>query len=140
MFLRHRSISADTARTWGLGLNGRRLMLPIRDLQGRCCGFSGRSIGEEEPKYKNTAADALFRKSELLFGLDRAAQTIRRSGEALLVEGPLDVIQLHQGGFHQAIAAMGTALAPGQRQALQRCGLRRLLVRRRLDRRDRATT
>ena len=128
VFLRHRGISADTASAWGLGLNGRRLMLPIRDGQGRCCGFSGRSIGEEEPKYKNTAADALFRKSELLFGLDLAAQTIRRSGEALLVEGPLDVIQLHQGGFHQAIAAMGTALAPGQRQSLQRCGLRRLIA------------
>jgi len=127
-FLATRGLSATTAEAWGLGLNGARLMLPIRDLQGRCCGFSGRSIGGEEPKYKNTAADALFRKSELLFGLDRAAQAIRRSGEALLVEGPLDVIQLHQGGFPQAIAAMGTALAPGQRQALQRCGLRRLVV------------
>ncbi len=127
-FLATRGISAETAEAWGLGLNGARLMLPIRDLQGRCCGFSGRAIDGEEPKYKNTAADALFRKSELLFGLDRAAASIRRSGDAVLVEGPLDVIQLHQGGFHQAIAAMGTALAPGQRQALQRCGLRRLVV------------
>jgi DNA primase len=76
VFLRQRGLHADTASAWGLGLNGRRLMLPIRDRQGRCCGFSGRSIGEEEPKYKNTAADALFRKSELLFGLDRAAQAI----------------------------------------------------------------
>jgi DNA primase len=127
-FLATRGLTPETAEAWGLGLNGARLMLPIRDLQGRCCGFSGRAIDGAEPKYKNTPADALFRKSELLFGVDRAAQAIRRSGEALLVEGPLDVIQLHQGGFPQAIAAMGTALAPGQRQALQRCGLRRLVV------------
>jgi DNA primase len=127
-FLHQRGITAATAEAWGLGLNGRRLMLPIRDGQSRCCGFSGRSLTGEEPKYRNTAADVLFRRSELVFGLDRAADVIRRSGEALLVEGPLDVIQLHQGGVPQAIAAMGTALAPGQRQALQRVGARRLMV------------
>ncbi|MEB3167969.1 MAG: CHC2 zinc finger domain-containing protein [Synechococcaceae cyanobacterium] len=127
-FLRQRGLSAATAEAWGLGLNGQRLMLPIRDNQGRCCGFSGRSIGDEQPKYRNTTADVLFRKSELVFGLDQAADAIRRSGEALLVEGPLDVLQLHQGGFPQAVAAMGTALAPGQRQALQRAGLHRLVV------------
>jgi DNA primase len=127
-FLRKRGITAATTEAWGLGLNGRRLMLPIRDGQGRCCGFSGRSLTGEEPKYRNTAADVLFRRSELVFGLDQAAGAIRRSGETLLVEGPLDAIQLHQGGFPQAIAAMGTVLTPGQRQALQRVGARRLLV------------
>ena len=127
-FLAQRGLTPATTAAWGLGLNGRRLMLPIRDGQGRCCGFSGRSIAGEEPKYRNTTADVLFCKSELVFGLDRASETIRRSGEALLVEGPLDVIQLHQGGFQQAVAAMGTALAPGQRQALQKAGLRRLVV------------
>lgn len=127
-FLRQRGLTFVTAETWGLGLNGQRLMLPIRDSQGRCCGFSGRSLTGQEPKYRNTTADALFRRSELLYGLDRAAAVIRRTGEALLVEGPLDVLQLHQGGIDHAIAAMGTALAPGQRQALQRTGARRLLV------------
>jgi DNA primase len=82
-FLRQRAIRPDTAEAWDLGLNGRRLMLPIRDGQGRCCGFSGRTLSGEEPKYKNTAGDALFHKSELLFGLDRAAGPIRRCGEAV---------------------------------------------------------
>jgi DNA primase len=127
-FLAQRGLTPTTVEAWGLGLNGARLMLPIRDRQGRCCGFSGRSLGGEEPKYRNTTADVLFRKSELVYGLDQAAGAIRRSGEALLVEGPLDVLQLHQGGLPQAVAAMGTALAPGQRQALQKTGMRRLVV------------
>jgi len=127
-FLRQRAIHPDTAEGWGLGLNGSRLMLPIRDGQGRCCGFSGRSLSGEEPKYRNTAADVLFRRSELLYGLDRAAEVIRRGGEALLVEGPLDVIQLHQGGIEHAIASLGTAFCPEQGQRLLRLGLRRLWI------------
>jgi DNA primase len=127
-FLRQRAIRPDTAEAWDLGLNGRRLMLPIRDGQGRCCGFSGRTLTGEEPKYKNTAGDALFHKSELLFGLDRAAGPIRRCGEAVLVEGPLDVIQLHQGGIDIAVASLGTVLAEPQGQRLLRLGVRRLSI------------
>jgi DNA primase len=96
--------------------------------QGRCCGFSGRSLNGEEPKYRNSSADLLFQKSQLLFGLDQAAAGILSTGEALLVEGPLDVIQLHQAGFTTAVAAMGTALTLEQLQLLQRRGARRLLV------------
>jgi DNA primase len=103
-------------------------MLPIRDGQGRCCGFSGRSLNGEEPKYRNSSADLLFQKSQLLFGLDQSAAAIHSTGEALLVEGPLDVIQLHQAGFGNAVAAMGTALTLEQMQLLQRRGTRRLLV------------
>ena len=128
MFLAKRGITPATAEAWGLGLNGRRLMLPVRDGQGRCCGFCGRTTTAQEPKYRNSSGDALFRRSALLFGLDRAAAAIRRSGEALLVEGPLDVIQLHQAGICTAVAALGTALAAGQRELLQRSGVRRLLL------------
>jgi len=127
-YLELRGISPDTAITWRLGLNAQRLMLPIRDSQGRCCGFSGRSLNGEEPKYRNSSADLLFQKSQLLFGLDQAAAAIHSSGEARLVEGPLDVIQLHQAGFGNAVAAMGTALTLEQLQLLQRRGARRLLV------------
>lgn len=127
-YLRQRCISQETAIAWRLGLNAQRLMLPIRDAQGRCCGFSGRSLNGDEPKYRNSSADLLFQKSELLFGLDRAGAEIRRSGEALLVEGPLDVIQLYQAGITNAVAAMGTALSPEQLRLLQRAGARRLLV------------
>ncbi|MFN9643949.1 MAG: DNA primase [Cyanobacteriota bacterium] len=126
--LRQRGLTEDTAITWGLGLNGTRLMLPIADSQGRCRGFSGRTLTGEEPKYRNSANDALFRKQELLFGLHHAAEAIRRGGEALLVEGPLDAIQLHQAGFTTAVASMGTSLSVEQRQALLRAGAKRLHI------------
>lgn len=125
-YLEQRGISPETAIAWRLGLNGNRLMLPIRDAMGRCCGFSGRSLNGEEPKYRNSSGDLLFQKSQLLFGLDKATDAIRRSGEALLVEGPLDVIQLHQAGLDNAVAALGTAVTLEQLQRLQRSGTKRL--------------
>ena len=125
-YLELRGISPETAIAWRLGLNARRLMLPIRDAMGRCCGFSGRSLNGEEPKYRNSSGDLLFQKSQLLFGLDRATDAIRRSGEALLVEGPLDVIQLHQAGLDNAVASLGAAVTSEQLQRLQRIGTRRL--------------
>lgn len=101
---------------------------PSANSQGRCCGFSGRTLASEEPKYRNSAGDALFCKHQLLFGHHHAADAIRRSGDLLLVEGPLDVIQLHQAGFPKAVAAMGTSLSAEQLQALIKAGARRLLV------------
>jgi len=125
-YLEQRGISPETAIAWRLGLNASRLMLPIRDGQGRCCGFSGRSLNGEEPKYRNSSGDLLFQKSKLIFGLDRATDAIRRSGEALLVEGPLDVIQLHQAELDNSVAALGTAVTIEQLQRLQRTGTKRL--------------
>jgi len=125
-YLEQRGISPETAIAWRLGLNASRLMLPIRDAMGRCCGFSGRSLIGEEPKYRNSSGDLLFQKSKLLFGLDKATEAIRRSGEALLVEGPLDVIQLHKAGLDHAVSALGTAITIEQLQRLQRTGTKRL--------------
>jgi DNA primase len=127
-YLQERGLLPETAISWQLGLHQGRLMVPICDAQGRCCGFSGRALEGQEPRYRNSPADALFRRSELVFGLHQAAPAIRRSGEALLVEGPLDVLQLHQGGIDHAVAALGTALTPEQRQRLRRAGVRRLVV------------
>jgi len=127
-YLRERGLSEETAKAWGLGLNGCRLMLPLRDALGRTCAFSGRSLTGEEPKYRNSANDALFRKQDLLFGLDRAATAIRRSGEALLVEGPIDVLQLHQTGLDHAVASLGTAFSFEQAQRLLRSGAKRLWI------------
>jgi DNA primase len=126
--LSQRGLSDDTAKTWGLGLNGSRLMLPLRDGQGRIRAFSGRSLTGEDPKYLNSPNDALFRKQDLLFGLDRAGPAIRRSGEALLVEGPLDVIQLHQAGLDHSVASLGTAFSLVQAQRLLRSGAKRLWI------------
>lgn len=103
-------------------------MLPLADGLGRCCGFSGRTLTGEDPKYRNSANDALFCKSELLFALDRAAPAIRRSCEALLVEGPLDAIQLHQAGLEHTVASLGTSFSVEQAQRLIRCGARRLWI------------
>jgi DNA primase len=128
VYLRERGLSEETAKAWGLGLNGSRLMLPLRDALGRTCAFSGRSLTGEEPKYRNSANDALFRKQDLLFGLDQAAPAIRRSGEALLVEGPIDVIQLHQASLDHAVASLGTAFSIEQAQRLIRSGAKRLWV------------
>jgi DNA primase len=128
VYLQSRGLTPDTAHSWGLGLAGQRLMLPLCDALGRCCGFAGRAIGAQEPRYRNTTGDVLFRRSELLFGLHHAAPAIRRQEAVLLVEGPLDVIQLHQGGIENAVAALGTALTPEQRQRLERLGARRLIL------------
>jgi DNA primase len=126
--LAHRGLTPETVKNWGLGLNGGRLMLPLRDPLGRCVAFSGRSLTGEKPKYRNSANDALFHKAELLFTLDRAAPAIRRGGEALLVEGPLDAIALHQAGLDHAVASLGTAFSLEQAQRLVRCGAKRLWV------------
>jgi hypothetical protein len=68
-----RGLTPETASSWGLGLKGSRLMLPLADGLGRCCGISGRTLTNEDPKHRNSAKNALFCKSELLFTLDRAA-------------------------------------------------------------------
>ncbi len=127
-FLARRGIQAATAIHWQLGLAEQRLQLPLCDPQGRCVGFSGRALAEQQPKYRNSSGDALFQKSQLLFGLDRARSAIHSSQQALLVEGPLDVIALHQAGFTNAVATLGTSCSPGQLALLRRCGFQQLLL------------
>lgn len=87
-----------------------RVMFPINDARGDCIAFGGRVIGSGEPKYLNTSESPLFHKSEILYGLDKAKATMTSSGVALVVEGYTDVITLHQAGFTNAVATLGTAL------------------------------
>ncbi len=105
-----------------------RVMFPIRDPLGRLVGFAGRVLGDGEPKYLNSPESELFRKSELLYGLDRARGAVREQGEALVVEGYMDVIALHQAGFPTAVASLGTALTAGHADALARLDVRRLYL------------
>lgn len=92
-----------------------RLMIPIRDQNGRIVGFGGRSTQKEQnPKYLNTALTPLFEKGSLLFGLDRAKEAIRGQNRAVVVEGYMDAIQAHQRGFTNVVAQMGTALTDSQ--------------------------
>ncbi|MDY6878380.1 MAG: DNA primase [Chloroflexota bacterium] len=98
-----------------------RLMIPIRDAQGRVTGFGARTLDPEGvPKYLNSPQTALFDKSHMLFGLDLARQAIRREDQVVIVEGYMDVMQAHQAGFANVVAQMGTALTEPQLEQLQR--------------------
>jgi len=98
-----------------------RVMVPIRDRQGRVIGFGGRSLDGSEPKYLNSPETEVFSKGSHLFALDRAADPIRRADQAVVVEGYFDAIALHAAGINQAVAALGTALSRQQITQLCRC-------------------
>jgi DNA primase len=106
-----------------------RLMFPIRDVRGRMAGFGARVLDPEGvPKYLNSPQTPLFDKGRLLYGLDRARQAIRREDQAVIVEGYMDVIGLHQAGFANAISSMGTALTETQLRQLKRYSRRIVLA------------
>ena len=92
-----------------------RLIIPIADIRGRVVGFTARSLGSDDgAKYINSPETELFKKGELLFGLDKACDAIAKADEAVIVEGHLDVISLHQNGITHAVGSMGTALSTAQ--------------------------
>jgi DNA primase len=91
-----------------------RVVFPIRDHRGRTIGFGGRILGEGVPKYLNSPQTPLFDKSSVLFGLDLAKVGIRTSGQAVIVEGYMDVLMAHQHGISNVVAQMGTALTEAQ--------------------------
>ena len=97
-----------------------RVMFPVFDRKKRVIGFSGRVLEKVEPKYLNSPETELFHKGEQLFELPFAIDTIRQKNSAILVEGNMDVISLHQAGFTQTVAPMGTALTENQIQLLWR--------------------
>lgn len=105
-----------------------RVMFPIRDPLGRLVGFAGRVLDDSQPKYMNSPESELFRKGELLYGLDRARAEVRDVGEALVVEGYTDVIALHQAGFGTAVASLGTALTAAHADVLARLDVKRLYL------------
>jgi len=106
-----------------------RIILPIEDAHGRVIGFGARALGADaDAKYLNGPETLLFKKSRALFGLRHAAETIRRTGQAVLVEGYFDVLALHRGGFTSAVAACGTTLSDDQVDALVRAGCRELVL------------
>jgi len=105
-----------------------RVMVPIRDRQGRVIGFGGRSLDGGEPKYLNSPETEVFEKGKHLFGLDRATNAIRKDDQAVVVEGYFDVIALHAAGITNAVASLGTALSSQQITQLCRCCDSRRLV------------
>ncbi len=105
-----------------------RLMFPIADAKGNIIAFGGRILGEGEPKYLNSAESRLFNKSRNLYGLHLAAPHIREKGEAILMEGYIDVLTAHQFGLKNTVAPLGTAFTEDQAKLLKRYGGRVLLA------------
>lgn len=105
-----------------------RIMFPIADSSGRIVAFSGRifpdmpaQAGDQKPpKYLNSPETPIFKKSDILYGLDKAKKEIHHIGYSVLVEGQMDLVMLHQSGFSQTVASSGTALTEEHLKRLQR--------------------
>ena len=100
-----------------------RLLFPLADARGRVLGFQARKLREDDPlkaKYVNSPEGELFRKGDLLYGLDRARAAIAKQERAVVVEGNTDVLALSQAGIEPVVASMGTALTERQLKELSR--------------------
>jgi DNA primase len=99
-----------------------RIIFPVFSIGGQVAGFGGRTLGTDPqtPKYLNSPESATFEKSRLLYGMHTAKDSIRRQEQAILVEGYMDVLALHQAGLTNAAASCGTALTPYQARILHR--------------------
>ena len=95
-----------------------RVMFPIQDSNNRVIGFGGRVMGDGKPKYLNSPETMIFDKSRNLYGLNFARSS--RAGNFILCEGYMDVIAMHQAGFGQAVASLGTSFTAGQANLLRR--------------------
>lgn len=112
-FTRDELRAAGLARQRGDDFFSRRLLFPLADARGRVVGFQARKLHEDDPlkaKYVNTPESELFRKSAVVYGLDKARAAIAREDRACIVEGNTDVLALRQAGFEPVVASMGTAL------------------------------
>lgn len=107
-----------------------RLMFPIRSIAGEVIAFGGRTLSTEKDvaKYVNSPDSPVYQKGETLFGVHEARQAIRKESVAIVVEGNLDLVRLHQEGIANAIAPMGTALTEAQCRLLHRFAARAVLL------------
>ncbi len=97
-----------------------RIIIPIRDPNGRVIGFGGRTLTNEQPKYLNSPETELFNKGKTLFALDQAKNAIAKQDQGIVVEGYFDAIALHAAGITNAVASLGTALSLAQVRQLLR--------------------
>ncbi|MDP2778678.1 MAG: DNA primase [Anaerolineales bacterium] len=106
-----------------------RIMIPIRDENGKMAGFGARIVDPNDvPKFLNSPETPIFTKGKILYGLDRARKPIRAADQAVIVEGYLDVIALHQAGYENVVSPMGTALTEDQLRLLKRSTRRIVLA------------
>ncbi len=128
--LRNRKYTETEIKDAGLGRRARtgglfdpmrgRLMFPIHNVRGEMVGFGGRLLSGEGPKYLNTPETSLYKKGELLYGLDKARTAISRADRAIVVEGYTDVIAFHLIDLPEAVATCGTALGDAHFDSLRR--------------------
>lgn len=97
-----------------------RVIFPIRNIKGHIIAFGGRAMGDAQPKYLNSPQTLLFDKSSVLYGLDMAREAIRQQDAIVIVEGYVDVIALHQHGFRNVVAPLGTALTAEHVQIIKK--------------------
>ena len=103
-----------------------RVIFPITDVQNRVIGFGGRVMGDGKPKYLNSPETQIFDKGRNLYGLSRARSS--RKKNIIICEGYMDVIAMHQAGFTNAVASLGTALTAGHASLLRRYAQEALLI------------
>lgn len=96
-----------------------RLIFPIMNHKGKIVGFGARTLIDEEPKYINSSESEFFNKREILYALYQAKERIKKENKALLVEGYMDAISLHQEGIDFAVASLGTSLTSSQAKLLR---------------------
>ncbi|MBQ9565347.1 MAG: DNA primase [Synergistaceae bacterium] len=99
-----------------------RLMFPIRDIAGRVIAFGGRLVDGDGAKYINSPEGDVYSKRRNLYLLNEARGSIREKGRSILVEGYMDALRLHLGGFTEAVASLGTSLTEDQARLLKRFG------------------
>lgn len=148
-YLESRQISVDSLKKFGVGFASKRISLqklmaskgvtaadlqragspekffdriifPIYDVLGNVIAFTGRSLGDAQPKYLNSPETQLFSKGRVLYGLHLAKAGIKKEDRVILVEGQLDVIALHQAGVTEVVASSGTAVTEQQLQILSK--------------------
>jgi len=122
-FTQDELLAAGLGNRRGNDYFNRRLLFPLADARGHVRGFQARKLHDDDPlqaKYVNSPESALFKKGDLLYGLDTARQQIAKQDRAVVVEGNTDVIALRQASFEPVVASMGTALTEAQLKELNR--------------------
>ncbi|MEG2528866.1 MAG: DNA primase [Anaerovoracaceae bacterium] len=97
-----------------------RVIFPIISTNGKVIGFGGRAIGDDNPKYLNSAESKIFQKKNNLYGFNISRQEVGKEGQAILVEGYMDTVSLYQFGVRNVVASLGTALTENQAKLLKR--------------------